>query len=96
MLSLLAGENETLVICAMCWCQLPKLLLVVAWESAGGGQERERLGDQRFEILSHYGNNRDFREVIWAACIWGRWRIYTEIRTNDKLQDLNVLERAQG
>lgn len=49
-----------LVICAMCWCQLPKLLLVVAWESAGGGQD---LGKSKgLEILSHYGNNRDFIE----------------------------------
>ena len=53
--------------------------------------EAKILGNQRFEILSHYGNNRDVREVIWAAYIWGHWR-----RTNDKLQDLNVLERAQG
>lgn len=58
--------------------------------------EAKILGNQRFEILSHYGNNRDFREVIWAAYIWGHWRIYTGKRTNDKLQDLNVLERAQG
>lgn len=66
--SLLTGGNETLVIRSMCWHQLLKLLPVVAWERVL--VEAKTWGDQRTEILSHYSNNKDFRDVMWADNVW--------------------------
>lgn len=55
------------VIRSMCWYLLLKILLVAAWESV---TEAKTLGDQRLEILNHYDNQRDFRDAMWAGCIW--------------------------
>lgn len=88
--NLLAGEYETLVVCGMRWCPLLNVWLVVAWESML--VEASIWGDQRTELLSHYGNNRDFRDFMWADRIWSHASIHRE---KDNFARRDVLERAQ-